>query len=283
MRGAYEMTGLLEAQYGPYEALTRRPGMGGWWDEVWGDKPAAPPVQAATPGVGEAVARVTCLASGGTWDEAQKTCLGKAGEPVDPLAALCASSGLVWDAVKKTCLPPGSTPTPPPEEEKKEGFGVGAYVAIGVIALGGIYLLTRKKRARPNMQRSVRRQSELMHARQDYRFWARQEHRLTRDEYAQKMQAERRVRDLEAAIARQGTQRARPNMQRKSMNIRQAMLDRVKAKTFWHGLRDADRAEIGDQLVLGTFDWRDWFPSKPSAAFMNELDRQRILWEVETS
>lgn len=47
-------------------------------------------------------------------------------------------------------------------------------------------------------QNLVRIQSELMHAREDYRFWTRQSHRLTRDEYAQKMKAEQRVRELES-------------------------------------------------------------------------------------
>lgn len=44
--------------------------------------------------------------------------------------------------------------------------------------------------------------SALSHAQQDFRFWARQEHRLSREEYAQKMNAERRVREIENEIAR---------------------------------------------------------------------------------
>ena len=54
-------------------------------------------------------------------------------------------------------------------------------------------------------QSLTRLQSELAYARENYRFWARQEHRLTRDEYAQKMEAERRVHELEAAIAFRGS------------------------------------------------------------------------------
>ena len=47
-----------------------------------------------------------------------------------------------------------------------------------------------------------RLQSELMYARQEYRVWAQQEHRLTREEYADKMKAERRVAELENAVTK---------------------------------------------------------------------------------
>lgn len=224
MRGAYEITGLLESQYGPYEAITSRPGMGGWWDELWEDKPTAEPVpdQHAQPGIGEAVARTTCLAGGGTWDDAQKACVKQAGGPVvDPLANLCANVGLVWDPVKKVCLPVGSTPTPEPKPEEDKGMGVVGYVAIGALALGGIYLLTRKKRAMPNATR-------------------------------------------------------------RTMSVRDAMREREKAKKFWQGLSRSERGEIGDQLVRGDFDWRDWFVSKPSSALLNEVDQLRMLWESES-
>lgn len=60
-------------------------------------------------------------------------------------------------------------------------------------------------------QSLARLQSELMYARQNYNFWARQEHRLTRDEYAQKMEADRRVRELEGAIARKRSRLSRKN------------------------------------------------------------------------
>lgn len=45
----------------------------------------------------------------------------------------------------------------------------------------------------------VRLDGELAHAREQYRFWARQEHRLSREEYADKMRAERLVAELERA------------------------------------------------------------------------------------
>ena len=53
-----------------------------------------------------------------------------------------------------------------------------------------------------------------------------------------------------------------------------------EARAFWKSLSTHDRWELGDQLVLGSFDWRDWMDRKPSAAFLNELDAERMYWEV---
>ena len=58
--------------------------------------------------------------------------------------------------------------------------------------------------------------------------------------------------------------------------------DRESAKKFWQSLHRSDRFEIGDQLVLGDLDHHEWFGCKKSAAFLNELDRQRMLWESES-
>lgn len=43
--------------------------------------------------------------------------------------------------------------------------------------------------------------AELVYARQDYRFWAKQEGRLTKDEAIQKAKAAERIKSLETAIA----------------------------------------------------------------------------------
>lgn len=43
---------------------------------------------------------------------------------------------------------------------------------------------------------------ELSYAREEFRFWARQELRLTRDEFAQKMRAERRIQELERRLVK---------------------------------------------------------------------------------
>lgn len=55
--------------------------------------------------------------------------------------------------------------------------------------------------------------------------------------------------------------------------------EREDARSFWKGLSNTSRWLIGDQLVLGDFDWRDWLSSKPSRAFLDELDQERMLWE----
>lgn len=60
--------------------------------------------------------------------------------------------------------------------------------------------------------------------------------------------------------------------------------EREKAKRFWDSLDSQSRGEIGDQLVLGTFDWRDWgFERKPTRSFLTWLDYYRMLWEAEHS
>jgi hypothetical protein len=56
--------------------------------------------------------------------------------------------------------------------------------------------------------------------------------------------------------------------------------ERDKATEFFKLLSPSDRFELGDQFVLGTFDWRNWLESKPSSLFLRELDRQRMLWEM---
>lgn len=63
-----------------------------------------------------------------------------------------------------------------------------------------------------------------------------------------------------------------------------AVRDRMQAieaaRKFWNGLDNAARWQLGDDLVLGEFDWRDWFDKKPEPAFMNELDQLRMHWEA---
>lgn len=54
---------------------------------------------------------------------------------------------------------------------------------------------------------------------------------------------------------------------------------RKATKAFWDGLSNADRHAIGDDLVLGTFDWLDWDLS-PGSISLNYLDELRITWEV---
>jgi hypothetical protein len=65
------------------------------------------------------------------------------------------------------------------------------------------------------------------------------------------------------------------------VNVRETIAEKANALKFWKGLDRRDRFELGDQFVLGTFDWRDWFTKKPSRVFLDEVDRERILWECE--
>lgn len=62
--------------------------------------------------------------------------------------------------------------------------------------------------------------------------------------------------------------------------VRDRMREREKAKRFFASLSRHDKCELGDALVLGGFDWREWLRSKPTRTFLNELDEQRILWEI---
>ncbi|MBM4370876.1 MAG: hypothetical protein FJ098_04435 [Deltaproteobacteria bacterium] len=56
--------------------------------------------------------------------------------------------------------------------------------------------------------------------------------------------------------------------------------EREKAWKFFSDLDTGAKWTIGDHLVLGTFNWKDWgLPGKPSLAFLSELDRLRMLWE----
>lgn len=63
------------------------------------------------------------------------------------------------------------------------------------------------------------------------------------------------------------------------MNTREIMAERQKAKDWFAKLSPSEVWELGDQLVLGNVDWEWWFNKKPSRAFLNELDYQRMLWE----
>jgi hypothetical protein len=40
------------------------------------------------------------------------------------------------------------------------------------------------------------------------------------------------------------------------------------------------RYELGDALVLGDFDWTEWFDEKPTGVFLRALDDARIHWEI---
>ena len=63
------------------------------------------------------------------------------------------------------------------------------------------------------------------------------------------------------------------------MNVRERMHERERAREWVKSLDHTQLGDLGDQPVLGDFDWRYWFHTKPSQVFMDEADYQRILRE----
>ena len=61
----------------------------------------------------------------------------------------------------------------------------------------------------------------------------------------------------------------------------QARREKTRAAKFFASLTRAQRFDLGDQLVLGEFDWRDWFDAKPTGTFMRALDDARMNWECQ--
>jgi hypothetical protein len=55
---------------------------------------------------------------------------------------------------------------------------------------------------------------------------------------------------------------------------------RVRAWEWVDSLSWSDLGELGDQLVLGTFDWTDWFDRRPEPGFLAEADERRIQREI---
>lgn len=72
-------------------------------------------------------------------------------------------------------------------------------------------------------------------------------------------------------------------MTRKPLTVRQAAAERERGAKFYRSLTPREQGDLGDQLVLGEFDWSEWFYDRPSRAFMNGLDRERILCEWTAS
>jgi hypothetical protein len=67
-----------------------------------------------------------------------------------------------------------------------------------------------------------------------------------------------------------------------ALTARQAAAERGRARKFVASLDRSTLGELGDQLVLGEFDWREWFDTKPSGVFMRAVDDERILREETT-
>lgn len=54
---------------------------------------------------------------------------------------------------------------------------------------------------------------------------------------------------------------------------------RDQADKLWAQLDTAQRWELGDQLVLGTFSWDEWFQESRLPGTLTEINRLRMLWE----
>lgn len=52
------------------------------------------------------------------------------------------------------------------------------------------------------------------------------------------------------------------------------------ANNFWKQLSPTDRDELGNQFVLGNYDWKDWWIDPPQKGVMNEVEKLRMLWEM---
>jgi hypothetical protein len=66
------------------------------------------------------------------------------------------------------------------------------------------------------------------------------------------------------------------------MNARETLRERNKARKWIASLTRKKLFELGDALVLGSFDWREWFDEKPSSVFLAEADIMRIFREEES-
>lgn len=73
---------------------------------------------------------------------------------------------------------------------------------------------------------------------------------------------------------------ARRNPKRRALP-QTARMVREEARKFVKGLSRQQLGELGDALVLGEFDWRDWLHEKPSGALLRAIDEERILAEEE--
>ena len=58
--------------------------------------------------------------------------------------------------------------------------------------------------------------------------------------------------------------------------------EQARARKWFRDLPNGEKFDLGDQLVMGSVDWDDWgFNKKPSAVFVNEVDKERLFWESE--
>ena len=53
----------------------------------------------------------------------------------------------------------------------------------------------------------------------------------------------------------------------------------MSAREWFKNLSPDQKFQLGDDSVLGSFDWHEWFEHEPSSKFLREVERERLLWE----
>ena len=56
--------------------------------------------------------------------------------------------------------------------------------------------------------------------------------------------------------------------------------ERAKGRRWFESLTHHEKWQLGDDFVLGTFEWREWFDTKPSSAFLRGAEDARLYWEM---
>jgi len=59
--------------------------------------------------------------------------------------------------------------------------------------------------------------------------------------------------------------------------------ERDRGKRFARSLNPRERGDFIDALVLGDYDWRDWFHERPHGAFLNAAFAEAQFLEEVTS
>lgn len=51
-------------------------------------------------------------------------------------------------------------------------------------------------------------------------------------------------------------------------------------REWFRSLTSEQKFDLGDAFVLDTFDWTDWFETKPGPGFLSGAERERLFWEL---
>lgn len=56
---------------------------------------------------------------------------------------------------------------------------------------------------------------------------------------------------------------------------------RAEGRAWFGGLTPREKWEVGDELVLDTWDWRNWLDEKPPVGFRAGVCEASDAWEME--